>query len=233
MVGWLVPGEGLWRTAAEERDLMGVRVLAARVPRQGKTPGSWRKAARRLRREGCRPGVAPPAPPPWGPLPGGGGAPVPGGGQSAALAAPLILHLLEARGCPAERASVVLRGQRVDQALFHAAMELCPRVRRLAVWAGEEGEELARDLHRLWGLPVVTPGAGWKADVTAEFAKPTQPADLILWGERPVLSGLTLGRKGGLPPDVDGLSLLALLWETHRVKTEDIEIFPSSKVQMT
>ena len=46
-------------------------------------------------------------------------------------------------------------------------------------------------------------------------------------------SGLTLGRKGGLPPDVDGLSLLALLWETHRVKTEDIEIFPSSKVQMT
>lgn len=233
MVGWLIPGEGLWRTAVEERDLMGVRVLAAHVPRQGKTPGTWRKAARRLHREGCRRVLTPPEMPYWPVLREEGLGPVPAGTMSASLAAPLILRLLEVQGCPAERASVVLRGQRVDQALFQAAMDLCPKVRRLAVWAGEEGEELSRDLHRLCGLPVVEPGSGWKADVTAEFAKPTQPADLILWGERPVLGGLTLGLKEELPPDVDGLSLLALLWETRRVKEEDIEIFPSSKVQMT
>lgn len=233
MVGWLVPRQGGWRTRWGERQVMGLPLVTAEVPVGRGMERRWVGAARRLRQAGCRRVITPPDFSHWAALRRVGLAPVAAGSMTAALAAPLVLKMLEQRSCPPLRASVLLRGRRVDQSLFQAALALCPQVRRLAVWAGPEGEALSRDLHRRWGLPVVERGADWRADVTVEFARPESPADLILWGERPALGGLTLGLSAALPAEAEPLSLLALLWETRRIALDDIEIFTIPKVQMT
>ena len=61
-----------------------------------------------------------------------------------AQAAPLALAALGWQERRPERASVLLYGRRVSPALFRAAEQLCPRVRDLAVDAGEEGERYGR-----------------------------------------------------------------------------------------
>lgn len=238
MVGWVIPGGGSgWRPRLRVERLMGLAVLAAEVPERrgwdGKgTERGCRAAARQLRRKGCRRVLAPEGFSYWPQLRQAGLSPVWAGGMCAALAGPLAEAALVQRGKDPLQSSVLLRGGRVDQDLFRAALFLCPKVRRLSLWAGEEGEELARYLQRTYGVPMLSPGPGWRPDVTVDLSPAEEGGDLVLCGERPALGALSLTAEK-LPDGPDRLSLLALLWETGRVKTDEIEIITSSEGQMT
>ena len=83
--------------------------------------------------------------------------PVMGEPVSLLWAVPLTLEALERRGLAPDRATVALRGSRVDHALARTAAQLCPLVRRLVVDAPRGGEDLALWLHREFGVPVLPP----------------------------------------------------------------------------
>lgn len=239
MVGWVIPGAGKgWRRGLRTERLMGLTVLAAEVGEKrgwdGKgTERSCRAAARQLRRKGCRRTLAPEGFAYWPQLRQAGLSPVAAGGMCAALAGPLALAALAERGKEPRTASVLLRGSGVDRDFFEAALFLCPKVRRLSLWAGAEGEALARYLQRTYGAPILTPGPGWRPDLTVDLSPLEGTGDLALWGERPELGGLSLTTAAALPDGPDRLSLLALLWETGRVRTGELEIITSQKAQMT
>lgn len=238
MVGWVKPSAGRgWRCRLETERVLGLTVLAAAVPDGGGAWNKgaerrWRSAARQLRRKGCRRALAPEGFPYWPQLRQAGLSPVSAGGLCAALAGPLTVAALAERGIAPQRAAVLLRGSGVDRSFFQAALFLCPRVRRLSLRAGAEGAALERYLQQTYGIPVLSPGPGWRPDVTVDLSPGAEAGDLALWGERPDLGGLSL-TAAELPPGADRLQLLALLWETGRVRDEEIEIITSSKVQMT
>ena len=152
-----------------------------------------------------------------------------------AQAAPLALEALGWQERRPERASVLLYGRRVSPALFRAAEQLCPRVRDLAVDAGEEGEELAGWLRAEFGAAVRPPEAG-QADVVLAF-DPGAPAGRTvfhLYGHRPNLAGfLPALADCGLPSGLDRLPLLAVLWEEGKIKGEELRFLPPNTKLVT
>lgn len=127
-----------------------------------------------------------------------------------ALAPMWVNEVLRRKGLLPERAVLQLSGERESAAMCSVAWVLCPLVRNLVIDV-PGGGELSNRLRREFGLPVL--GArGVRADARLVFAPD------------PVLHGCTVELRGKntLPTDYDRMSLLCVLWENQRIKTEDI-----------
>ena len=241
MIGVLELTEGRGRKPrAERRWLLGLCSLWVEVPvKTGMGERRLRKRVERgadlLLRSGVRRVLTAADFPYWEELRRAGLRPVETETFCQALAAPLALAALAWQERRPERASVLLRGQRVSHALFWAAEQLCPRVRDLAVDAGAEGEELAGWLRAEFGAAVRPPEAG-QADVVLAFG-PEAPAGRTvfhLYGHRPDLAGfLPALADCGLPAGLDRLPLLAVLWEEGKIKGEELRFLPPNTKLLT
>lgn len=131
----------------------------------------------------------------------------------------LVLKLLERRGVLPAQSRVALTANRLCPALIQAANALCREIRGIRIdLPGEEGERLAWDLQRQFGVPTVPCAAA--VDVTLSFGG--EGGDLRLWDRDFDLSGLRLKARGvELPPDEEA-QVLALLWEQGRLRREDL-----------
>ena len=145
-----------------------------------------------------------------------------------AHAAPLTASLLERHGLAPDRATVALRGRRADGEMLRAALDLCPRVRRLTISAPQGGEELAAWLRREYGLPILPADAPAQAALLLQPG--TEPEDanpcpaLTLFGPEPDLAGLRLSAPDLAPTDREDLPLLSALWEGGRLGPEQLKI---------
>lgn len=241
MIGVLELTEGRGRKPwAERRWLLGLCCLWGEVPvKAGMGERRLRKRVERgadlLLRSGVRRVLTAGDFPYWEELRRAGLRPVEPETFCQALAAPLALAALTWQERRPERASVLLRGQRVSHALFRAAEQLCPRVRDLAVDAGAEGEELAAWLRAEFGAAVRPPEAG-RADVVLAFG-PEAPAGRTvfrLYGHRPDLAGFVPALADcGLPSGLDRLPLLAVLWEEGKIKGEALRFLPPNTKLLT
>lgn len=112
---------------------------------------------------------------------------------------------------PLEQAVIRLSGTRETPDMVLAAHRLCPVVRHLVIDT-PGGETLAARLRREYGMPVL-PARSVRADLTVRFEC------------GPVMEGAVFALKGHeLPADCEVLPLLSALWESGRIKTEDIAI---------
>jgi len=142
-----------------------------------------------------------------------------------AQSVPLALGSLERQGLAPEYATVALRGLRADRDMARAAVELCPKVRRLVVDAPQGGRELAQRLRREFGVPILPPGELGQTALRFQEGSPAlEETTLDLFGPQPKLAGLTLTALGLAEEDREDLPLLAALWEGGRLGPEDIKI---------
>lgn len=134
-----------------------------------------------------------------------------------AKAPELALALVEE--LPLRRRCVALRGENA-QAAWPAAAALCPQVGMLLLDFDRGEEELARRLRAVYGAAALDLCQGPPPQVSVEFAPRGEAAGtpLRLWGT-PELAGCKLTRAGE-----EHLPLLELLWETGRLRLEDIVV---------
>ena len=116
---------------------------------------------------------------------------------------------LEVKGVRPENAVLCLHGNRESPEMARSALALCPLVRGLVIDA--PGGALAARLQREFGLPIL-PARSARAHLALTF----DPS--------PNLTGKFTLQAARLPEGFDSLPLLAALWESGRVKTEDIQI---------
>lgn len=187
MIGYLVWRTGGWRIRYFEEELQGVRILRAEVPGDPQSARGLRLGRRALEtlwRNGVtrflnqelteRKRVA------TGPL-------------WRAMAAPLALTGLAARGIPPEEALVALRAGRVDRAVAACCSTLAGEVRALCLEI-PRCEDLAWSLQRRFGIPVLTR----RGDLTLCFSGEGQGVDLR--GEAPSPAGFALRSPALTPP---------------------------------
>ena len=228
MLGQLILERG-GRGRPELGALYGLAVLRAEADPEG-----WlgrrrlRKAGRSLRRGGVLRILVPEGFADWPLLAECGLAPVSPVAFLRAQGALLAVGALERQGLAPDRASVALRGERANRELARAAVELCPRVRRLVIDAPRGGRELADWLRGEFGIPVLPPEEG--APVSLCFGPPQRgrPAgettSLSLYGPRPDLAGLSVSAPALDREDRERLPLLAALWEGGRLALDSIKI---------
>ena len=226
MLGLLRWKEGDWgRVRVERERLLGMSVAAVCLPREGwLARRQLARAARLLRRQGVRRVLVPEDFTGWDVLGAQGLAPVDPVPLYRAMAAPLVLALLEREGVRAERAVVELRGERVDESLAAAARQLCPRVRRLVLEV-PGGPWLARALY--WEFGAAAQGPADEVSARVCFSGPGQPGELRLCGPDPDLLGLRLDAPqvqvpDGLEPD----RVYTALWQAGRLALSDLRIRP-------
>lgn len=198
------------RTRLEQDGLLGLPLLTLELP--GRTRGRERrvkKGARLLAERRVTRVLAPPDFPLWPLLREQGLRAVDTQALRCALAPAWVRAALEIRGIRPENAVLQLTGARESVEMERTARTLCPLVRNLAIDV-PEGGTLAVRLRREFGLPIL-PARAARADLTLRF----DPA--------PVLEGavFTLARSE-LPAECESLPLLSALWESGRVKTEEI-----------
>lgn len=225
MLGRLEFAAGGW--GRPRRDMLyGLEVVAVRAD-----PAGWlgearlRRAGRGLRRSGARRALVPGGFRDWPLLEEYGLGPVDPGGLLRACCLPLAVEALRRDGVPPGRATVSLRGLRADRDMARAAVQLCGRVRYLAISAPRGGEELARWLRREYGVPVLP--AEEPAQLTLRFhpgAAVGAGETLELYGDRPDLCGLRLSAPALAEGDREDLPLLAALWEGGRLGDGGIKI---------
>lgn len=142
-----------------------------------------------------------------------------------AQATSLALGALSRQGLPPDRATVALRGVRVDREMARTAIELCAQVRSLVVDAPRGGSELARQLRQEFGIPILPSGeVGHIALAFQEGCFSQSETVLELYGFQPKLAGLTLAVPKLAVEDQDNLPLLAALWEGGKLGQKDIKI---------
>ena len=224
MIGQLVFTPKGWGTAAESR-LYGLAVLRAEAGLEG----FWgerrlRRAGRELRRGGALRVLVPRNFSRWPLLERFGLRPVEPESFVRAQSASLALEALERGGLAPDRATVALRGVRVDHDLARTAAQLCPRVRRLVVDAPRGGEELALWLRREFGIPVMPPQEEGQIALRFQDCPQREETTLDLYGTQPQLAGLTLAAPELAEEDQENLPLLAALWEGGQLGPEDIKI---------
>lgn len=204
--------------------LYGLTVLRSEADRSG----PWgerrlRRAGRALRREGVMRVLAPEDLLPL--LEGLGLRRVDPDPFVRAHSAPLALAALERLGLAPDRAAVALRGLRADRDMLRAAEELCPKVRSLIIDAPRGGRELARQLRREHGVPILPEGERGQAALIFQAGCPRrEEVSLELFGPLPRLAGLTLTAPKLEGGDREDLPLLAALWEGGQLRPEDIKI---------
>lgn len=125
------------------------------------------------------------------------------------LAPGWVAAQLKQRNIPPETAILCLKGERYEPALEWLSRELCPLVRSL-VFDVPGGDEAANRLRREMGIPILP----------RDFAQVHLTMRL---DEGPVLDGAEITLPGReLPTDCDSVSLIGALWETGRIKSEEI-----------
>lgn len=227
MVGYLYPLRSerrnwLWawkRPRVEPVKLHGLTLLGAGLP-PGELSRQLDRGAKALRKKGCARALTAPeldcselpdilrrnGLTPIDPLP-----------LCRTKAPELALTLVER--LPLRRRCVALRGGDAHTA-WPAAAALCPQVGVLLLDFDRGEEELSRRLREVYGAAALHLRQGSLPQVSVEFAPRGEAAGapLRLWGT-PELAGcrLTAG-------EVDDLSLLELLWETGRLRLEDIVV---------
>lgn len=241
MIGVLELTEGRGRRPwVERRRLLGLNCLWAAVPvREGVREKALlrrvRRGAEALARAGVRRVLTASQFPHWAVLRQAGLYPVAPENFCQAMAAPLALAALAAQERPPEQARVLLTGRRAGPAMYRAAERLCPRVRALAVDAGEEGERLAAWLRLEYGVAVQPPRPG-ETDVVLCFGPDGAGGSTVfrLYGERPDLAGFRpVPAAGELPPGLDPLPLAALLWEEGRLSEKQLYFLPPNPKLLT
>lgn len=127
-----------------------------------------------------------------------------------ALAPVWVAETLRGKMISPQRAVVTLKGERESGEVAGVARLLCPVVRNLVIDV-PGASALAARLRREAGLPVLPPGSV-RADLTLCFSP------------GPVLEGAAPFLKNGrsLPAEYDAMSVLSVLWENQRIKTEEI-----------
>lgn len=228
MIGQLVLMPKRWGKAAESR-LYGLSVLRA----EADLDGFWGerrlcRAGRELHRGGVLRVLAPRNFSRWPLLERFGLRPVDPESFVRSQSAGLALEALECGGLTPDRATVALRGTRVDHDLARTAVQLCPHVRRLVVDAPRGGEALALWLRQEFGVPVMPPQEEGQVALRfqAECARKEKTA-LDLYGFQPGLAGLSIAAPGLAEEDRENLPLLAALWEGGRLNPDDIKIMRS------
>lgn len=218
--------DGRGRGRAEWSDLYGLPVLRSRIDPEG-----WlgerrlRRAGRSLWRGGALRTLAPQGFGRWDLLEEYGLVPVDPVTFLRAQSLPLALGALERQGTAPDRATVALRGQRADREMARAAVQLCPRVRRLVISAPRGGRELADWLRWEFGVPILPeeePG-----QVALRFHPDKRRGEeqtLDLYGPEPDLGGLEVSAPNLSEEDRADLPLLAILWEGGRLGAEKLKI---------
>lgn len=215
---------GRGQTAAGR--LYGLPVLRAEVDLNG----FWgerrlRRAARLLRRGGVLRVLVPPDFDRWPELSAFGLRPMDPELLIRAQSVPLALAALERRGLLPGRATVALRGLRVDWDMARTAEALCSQVRGLVIDVPRGGEELALRLRREFGVPVLPGGERGQLALAFQEGRPVlEETVLELWGSQPRLAGLRLSVPGLEEGDQWDLPLLAALWEGGKLGPGDIKI---------
>lgn len=222
------------RARLEQTRLLGLRVLWARVPvtdgmRERKRRRRIARGAEALYREGVRRVLVESGFPDWETLRSAGLRPVDPEPFCQAIAPPLALAALAQAALSPAQATVSLSAPRMNRALFRAAEALCPQVRYLEIDVPEGGKELAGWLREEFGAAVLLPGGGPRPDVSLCFG-PGEAAGkqvLRLYGPEPDLAGLRpLPAEEALPAELDGLPLVALLWETGLLRAGQLRFLP-------
>ena len=211
MVGYLVWRAGGWRIRYFEEEFQGVRVLRAEVPGDPRTPRGIRlerRALETLRRNGVtrflnpeltRRRVA------TGPL-------------WRAMAAPLALTGLTARGIAPGEALVALRAGRVDRTVAACCAALAGEVRALSLEI-PRCEDLTWSLQRRFGIPVLAR----RGDLTLCFSGGGKGIDLR--GDAPCPAGFALRSPALTPPgDCPPEPLLAYCVERGVLGLPDIRV---------
>lgn len=197
-------------------EFVGVELLRLELPRR---KGAARRTLRRLARAGVTCALNLPELDRYPqPCP----RPVETGELYRRKAAALALWSLRQRGLDSARCVVGLRARSWNAALEHAAAELVPRVKGLALClerpqAQQEAEER---LFQRWGVPILH-GEG---DVTVCLS-PAQPGEgrLLLGGDWPRVEGLVWRWRGGeLPPGAPADALLCVLLRRGQLGYEEI-----------
>lgn len=212
MLGWICCYGGR-KLDVEREQVVGLPVLTLYLPERER--GMARRAAKGARllvRNRVTRVLAPPDFSWWNELRPCGLRPVETRALCCALAPAWVEVSLAARGIGPERAVVCLRGGRESPEMACLARQLCSRVRNLTFDVPGECET-EKSLRREFGLPVLP----------ARNARP----DLVLcFADGPILEGARYALRGcELPENCESLPLLSALWESGRVKTEDIRIF--------
>lgn len=225
MLGQLKWEQGKWGRPEREK-LYGVQVLRTEADPSGPL-GRWRirRAGKALRRNGAFQVLLPPEFDEWPLLCELGLHPVETAAFVRAQSVPLVLEGLERRGIALDRATVALRGVRVDGDVRRAALELCPKVKNLVVDIPGGGEALAQWLRREFGIPILPPREGAQLGVRFHpCCTGGDEAALGLYGPKPDLAGLSLEAPELAEGDRRDLSLMAALWEAGRLGRKDIKI---------
>lgn len=210
MLGRIQWGEGRKFEMDEER-LMGLPVQVLTLPLSARRRERvMRRSLSALSARGVNRVLLPPDWDLWELLRQCGLRRVETGAFRCALAPMWTNAVLRGKGISPERAVLVLSGERESVSMCHVARVLCPLVRNLVIDVPGDGE-LSKQLRRDFGLPVLS-ARGVRADARLAF----EPD--------PVLRGCAIGikMKDLLPMECDSLSLLCVLWENQRIKTEDI-----------
>lgn len=222
MFGQLVFSHG-GRERTERRDLYGLGVLQVQV-----RPGGWwekgrlRRSGKRLAQGGVRRVLVPEHFDQWSLLERWDLRPVDPVPFLRFHAPQIVLSALQRREIAPERATVALRGKRVDRDMARCAQLLCPLVRQVAVSAPQGGEELSLWLRREYGLPVQPDGAEVSLAVYFD-GEGAGEEDLLLWGPEPRLGEVTPQAAALAPEDREDLGLLTALWETGKIGKYKLE----------
>lgn len=119
--------------------------------------------------------------------------------------------VLGTKGLDPKQTVLCLRGEQKNPCVARAARLLCPIVRNLVIDA-PGGETLTAALRQEFGLPVL-PARSTRLDLTLRF----DPG--------PILEGAVYGLQGTfMPDDCERLPLLSALWESGRIRTEEITL---------
>ena len=139
-----------------------------------------------------------------------------------AKARDMALFLL--KDVPLRERRVALRSDRAGGPVWELAHALCPETAALFLDVERGEAELADSLRRRYGAAPRLIGQE-PPQLTLEFSpgRRTEGRTLKLWGE-PDLGGLRLCPPGPVPPDLEELPLLTLLWEAGRVRTDEIPV---------
>ena len=209
MLGRIRWGSGRKIVLGAER-ILELPVLLLELPRFARRPErAVRKGSDLLVKHGVKYVLAPPDFSWWFILTGAGLRPVDTIPLRRALVPAWTAAQLNRRGIAPEQAILRLKGERWEPVLEELAWDLCPMVRRL-IFDVPGGEEMANRLRREKGIPVL-PGNFTNAHLTLRL------------DDGPILAGAEITLPGWeLPVDCDILSMLSVLWETGRVKIEEI-----------
>jgi len=220
MVGYLYETDKrAWRLKPQPLLLHTLPLAAVGIP-GGDRDKALRRAVKALSGVGVRRCLTPPGFGDWDVLTALGLSPVDPLPLCRAMAAELALFCLN--DIPFRRRRVALRG-RDALAAYSLAQTLCPQVGALLLDFDRGEEELGKTLRETYGAAPLHLGQGPPPQLSVELSPrpPWAGQTLRLWGT-PDLDGIELTVDFSLPPQVEPLPFLALLWETGRLKREEI-----------